>query len=122
MRRFLIAGCVVVFGVFSATVVAQITVPTTTTQPVATLEDQLINRLRATTDDRKAFVRAVLARVEQGQLSRSLVLAVNRYAIRRNSQFPFPFFERAIRFEASKRGVILPSARTFIGPGSPSAS
>lgn len=75
---------------------------------VATLEEQLTNRLRATTDQQKGFLRRVSVLVEQGKLEQRLVVAVYRYALKRNSVFPFPFFERAMRFEAGKRGVDLP--------------
>lgn len=93
---------------------AQIVSSRTITTPVATLSDQLVNRLRATTDERQSFVREVVRRTEIGELDRGLVLAVQRYAIRRNPEFPFPFFEKAIRFEAAKRGVSLPVVQTFV--------
>jgi hypothetical protein len=48
-----------------------------------------------------------------------LVVAIERYAIRRNPQFPFPFFERAMRIEAAKRGVTLPESRQFATTKSP---
>lgn len=93
---------------------AQIISASTPATSVATLGDQLVNRLRATTPERQSFVLEVVRRTEIGELDVGLVLAVQRYAIRRNRQFPFPFFERAIRFEAAKRNVTLPSVRTFI--------
>lgn len=93
---------------------AQIAIPSTVEQPVATLADQLINRLRATTGEQQQFVRDVVGRTERGQLDPALVLAVQRYAIRRRSDFPFPFFERALRFEAAKRGVNIPAVRRIV--------
>lgn len=93
---------------------AQVLPPTL--QPVATLQDQLVNRLRATTPERRAFIGEVLKKVDEGKLDRKLVLAVQRYAVRKNPQFPFPYFERAIRFLAEKRGVSLPQVQSFVGP------
>lgn len=78
------------------------------------LEDQLINRLRATTGEQQAFIRFIATKVREGRLEPRLVLAVERYAIKRNRQLPFNFFERAIRFEASRRGVGLPAVQTFV--------
>lgn len=92
---------------------AQITGPRVTTRPLATLEEQLTNRLKATTDERRDYVRLIVRNVENGRLESKLVVAVERYAIRRNPQFPFPFFERALRYEAAKIGVNLPSVRQF---------
>ena len=95
---------------------AQITNPRTTsvgTTRVATLEEQLVNRLRATRDDQKAYIKYVVKQVEEEKLEQRLVVAVENYSIRRNRGYPFPFFERAIRYEAAKRGVTLPPIRNF---------
>lgn len=78
------------------------------------LQDQLINRLRATSGEQQAFIRYIAARVREGRLEDRLVFAVERYAIKRNRQLPFNYFERAIRFEASRRGVDLPPVQTFV--------
>lgn len=82
-------------------------------QRTVTLEDQLINRLRATTGEQQAFIRFVTARVREEQLDRGLVLAIERYALNRNRTLPFNYFERAIRFEASRRGLDLPPVQQF---------
>lgn len=95
---------------------AQITTPrvlSSELDQVAKLNEQLINRLHATTDAQIAFLHHVTKLVDQGKLERRLVFAVQRYAIGRNSHFPFPYFERALRFEAAKRHVTLPSIRLF---------
>ncbi len=78
-------------------------------QQVATLEEQLINRLRATTAQQKGFLRRVAVLVREKQLEQRLVVAVYRYSLKRHPYFPFPFFERAMRVEARKRGVDLPA-------------
>lgn len=77
--------------------------------PTALLSDQLINRLHATRQDQRDFLALVISKVRTGELEAPLIVAVQRYAIKRHSSFPFPFFERAIRFEAAKRGVALPT-------------
>jgi hypothetical protein len=77
----------------------------------ATLEEQLVNRLRATTVDQRAYIKAVATKVDEKKLDERLVFAVERYAIRRNRYFPFPFFQRAMRYEAAKRRVTLPSVQ-----------
>jgi hypothetical protein len=81
----------------------------------ATLEEQLINQLRATTEERKAYVRVVVQHTNTGALDPRLVIAIQRYASRRNPQFPFPYFERAMRFEAEKRGIDLPPVQLLAG-------
>lgn len=91
-------------------VVPTIDIPNRTTS----LFDQLVSRLRATTDERRSFIRFVVRQVAEERLEVQLVVAIERYAIRRNPQFPFPFFERAIRVEALKRGVTLPASRRFV--------
>jgi len=95
---------------------AQVTAPRILTVPsgsIATLEDQLVYRLRATRDDQRAYIHYVVQRVNENELERSLVIAIERYSLRRNRGYPFPFFERALRYEAAKRGVELPSIRHF---------
>ena len=79
-----------------------------TENKVATLDEQLINQLRATTEDRKAFIRMVVLLVDQERFEKGHLLAIQRYAMRRNPDFPFPYFERAMRFEAEKVGITLP--------------
>lgn len=95
---------------------AQITPPRMLSSEIdrfATLEEQLVNRLRATKDDQKAYIRFVVKQVRNGKLDAKLVVAVERYALRRHRQLPFLFFERALRFEANKRGIALPGVRQF---------
>jgi hypothetical protein len=90
---------------------AQITTPHTFTQQdsVASLEDQLINRLRATEEPQRAYIRRVTTLVRTGHLESRLVVAIYRYSVQRYPHYPFPYFERAMRFEAKKRGVQLPA-------------
>lgn len=104
---------------------AQITAPleaSTGGVQVATLEQQLISRLKATTEDRQAYIRLVVQKTETGELERARVLGIERYAIRRNPNFPFPYFERAMRHEASKLGIYLPPVQLLAYPGNRTAA
>lgn len=81
--------------------------------PVATLDEQLINRLRATTDAQQTYLRSIVKLVDQEKLDSRLVVAIERYAQRRNPRYPFPYFERALRYEAGKRGIALAPIRHY---------
>lgn len=81
----------------------------------ATLEQRLVNQLRATTEERKAYIHLVVELVNSGQFDQRYLLAIERYAVRKNPQFPFPYFERAMRFEAEKRGITLPPVALLAG-------
>jgi len=83
------------------------------TDTVAELEERLVNRLRATRADQKAYLEQIVQLVDQRKLPLSLVVAIERYALRRNPHYPFPFFERALNYQARKRGVTLPSILHF---------
>ncbi len=98
----------------SARVAAQIVAPVAPTSfelpdRTTTLRDQLVSRLRATTPSQQAFIAAVVAQVGQGRLDAGRIIAIERYARRRSGHFPFPTFERAVRFDAGRLGVALPS-------------
>jgi hypothetical protein len=116
---WIIAFAVLAFGGLElAPCAAQITDPRVTSATegrTATLEEQLINQLRATTEERKAYVRMVVQYTTTGELDPRLVIAIQRYAARKNPQFPFPYFERAMRFEAEKRGIELPPVQLLAG-------
>ncbi len=79
----------------------------------ATLEEQLVNRLHATAEDQRNYLHFVVEQVRLGKLDGRIVVALERYALRRNRSLPFPFFERSLRYEASRRGVQLPPVRQF---------
>lgn len=127
-RGMLLLACTVMGCALSASsAYGQITAPRTlsaSVDPFATLEEQLINRLRATSLEQRSYLRFVVRQVQEGRLEAKLVVAIERYALRRKPSFPFPFFERALRFEAGRLGVTLPSVRQFATtrqpfPGSP---
>ena len=77
------------------------------------LQDRLVNRLHATTLGQQDFIAFVVNQVRNNKLEMRLVVAIERYAIRRNSNFPILFFERALRNEAVRRGVTLPTIQQF---------
>ncbi len=94
----------------------QITTPRVLSSEIdryATLNEQLTNRLHATRDDQQAYIQYVVKLVEVGKIDVKLVVAIERYALRRNSHYAFPFFERALRYESAKRGVLLPKIQHF---------
>ena len=116
MRTILKFAVLVLALTATSVVVGQITSPrvlSSSRSTSATLEEQLMNRLKATRDDQRAYVRHVVALTKAGKLDRKLVIAVERYALRRNAKYPFPFFERALKYEAAKRRVQLPTVKNF---------
>lgn len=126
MRKTLKLAVLVLAFTASPAVLGQITssrVLSSGRSTSATLEEQLVNRLKATRDDQRAYVKHVVALTKSGKLDRKLVVAVERYALRRNSKYPFPFFERALKYEAAKRRVLLPTVRNFAStrPSAPTA-
>ncbi len=58
-----------------------------------TLTDLLVNGLRATRAEEKAYIARVVEEVNQGELKESLVKAVFQKARNRNSKHPFPYFK-----------------------------
>ncbi len=99
-----------------ATSQAQITNPrvlSASSSRFAELEEQLINRLRATTEDKKAYLRRLVRLVRDGKLEIKLVVAIERKSLERRPAFPFPYFEQAIKIEAAKRNVMVPTLREY---------
>lgn len=86
---------------------------------VATLNDQLVAGLRATRPEQKEFIAKVVRAVDEKRLDHQLVSAVFVWSRRRWPPMPFPYFERAMRIEAAKRGVALPKVSLVIRPGAP---
>ena len=95
---------------------AQISTPrlkSVSVDPYNSLEDQLVNRLRATSVEQRAYLKFLVQQVRDGRLDIKMVVAVERYALRRRQDYPFPFFERAMKVQAQKQGVVLPPVRSF---------
>lgn len=88
----------------------------------ASLSDFLISRLRATTTDQRDYVREIVKLVEQNKLEKRIVLALERYARRKSPYFPLPVYERALRVEAAKRGVAVPTIQEIVARNGASAA
>ena len=79
----------------------------------ANLQEQLTNRLRATTEEKKAYIRRLVKLVREQKLDIKLVVGIERKALQRRPEFPFPYFEQAIKIEAAKRNVIVPTVAEY---------
>lgn len=109
------------FAAVTATCPAQITPPPAVSggTRVATLQEVLVANLRATRSEQQEFLRRVDRSVAERKIDASLVMAVMHYSKRRNPAYPFPYFERALRYEASKRGVRLPAVAVIASTAAP---
>lgn len=76
---------------------------------VVELRDQLKFGLRVAFSEQEAFVNEVVAKVDNGELSRAMVNVVFVWARKRNPRIPFPYFETVLRLLAEKRGVTFTS-------------
>ena len=74
---------------------------------VADLEDQLKSGLKARLPNEFAFIAKVVQSVHDRRLSSGEVKSVFQWARRKNEKTPFPYFERAMRIVARKKGVSL---------------
>lgn len=95
---------------------AQITQPRILSASIdkyARLQERLINRLRATTEPKQAYINRLVVLVANRKLDVKLVLALERKAVERRPAFPFPFFEQAVKIEAGKRGVTVLTVREY---------
>lgn len=72
------------------------------------LSEQLTKGLRAITPEQKQFVSVVVTYVDQGVIPQAMVNLVYRWALERNENVPFPYFEYAMRILSKRRGVVLP--------------
>lgn len=100
---------------------AQITAPTTPVggTRVATFQEVLVTNLRAVRSEQQEFLLCVDRVVTAGKLDPALAMAIMRYSQRRNPAYPFPYFERAMRYEAAKRGVYLPAVAVIASTAAP---
>lgn len=118
MMRYFCAAAVVLLSslAFTSPGNAQISVSRTLSASPdrrSTLEELLVNRLRATSNEQKAYIKFLVKKVRAGKLDVKLVLAIQHKAVGKNQFMPFPYFERAMRHEAAKRKVILPPVKQF---------
>ncbi len=75
---------------------------------VVSLEDQLVNGLRAFTPDQKAYLHLIATRVDQGIIPRAMVNVIYDWAIKRNPHVPYPYFQIALRALGERRGIPVP--------------
>lgn len=77
---------------------------------VADLKEQLEKGLQARRPVEFKFIANVVALVQQKKLPLDLVLSVFHWARRQviSRKYPFPYFERAMRILAARRGVTIP--------------
>lgn len=72
------------------------------------LRDQLNFGLRTFQPQQQAFINDIVARVDNGQLPRSMVNVVFVWARKRKPTIPYPYFEIAMRLLSERRGIVLP--------------
>lgn len=72
---------------------------------VTPLLDQLRVGLRVNRSEQIAFLKAVVQKVEAGELPQAMVNVVYKWAISRNEKYPFPYFQYAMLELAKRRGV-----------------
>src|SRR5688572_28465536 len=73
----------------------------------ADLQDLLTAGLKVRTPSEKAFIAAVVDKVEKGDLGDGLVKALFQRARKEHSRYPLPYFTVMIRQVAKKNGVTL---------------
>lgn len=74
---------------------------------IADLQDQLEGGLKARLPNEFAFINRVVQAVKDRELSLAEVKSIFQWARRKNNKVPFPYFERAMRIVAAKKGVAL---------------
>ncbi len=123
LKHFLACGLFVLS--LTATAEAQITPPSrlsASPSKTASLEEYLVNRLRATTPDQQSYVREIVRLQEQGRLEKRLLIALERYSRRKSPFLPLVVFERALKIEAGKRRVAVPTLRDVVARNGASAA
>ncbi|MDM4015877.1 hypothetical protein [Roseiconus lacunae] len=128
IERFytIIAGLAIALGATS-TLSAQTTIypgnlPLTPVPSKApSLEDYLVSRLRATSEDQRSYVHEIVRLIDQRKLDKRLVLALERRARGKNPVFPLPVFERTLRFEAARRRITVPTIQEIVARNGASA-
>jgi hypothetical protein len=87
---------------------------------VADLKDQLEKGLKCRRPQEFAFVAAVLAKVESGDLTRQLVVETFAYARKKATKvghkYAFPYFQRALEERAKQAGTPLNIDTTDLYP------
>jgi hypothetical protein len=74
---------------------------------VTPLIDQLRLGLRTNQASQVDFLKLVVKKVEDGEISQAMVNTVYKWAISRNDRYPFPYFQVGLKELAKRRGVSL---------------
>jgi len=73
---------------------------------ISDLKDQLEKGLQIRRPHEFAFIARVVLGVEQGRLPLQVVMSTFQWS-RKKKPAPYPFFERAMQFQAAKLGVVI---------------
>ena len=79
----------------------------TTNRQSRDLRQRLESGLRPRTPAEFAFIKRVVKMVEQGKLPRRIVDVTFNWARKKFRRYRFPYFYRALRIEAAKRGIVV---------------
>jgi hypothetical protein len=74
---------------------------------VADLKDQLEKGLQARLEREFVFVERVVTMVEKDELPLVLVRSTFNWARHKHKEYPFPYFERALKIRARRVGVVI---------------
>jgi len=107
----LIGNCVMTFAATPMFVRAEVVDRSNVAAEVGDLKLQLEKGLRARRPEEFQFVTLVVTMVGNDTLPLDLVKSVFLWARKKalTTRYPFPYFERALRELASKRGIKIPS-------------
>ncbi len=73
----------------------------------ANLRDTLVNGLRVSAPEDKAFIDVIVKDVEKGRLPEKLVYAAFRWARKKYPEHPFPYFVQALLALIKRAGIKL---------------
>lgn len=82
-------------------------VPAAEEGKAVTLESRLTTGLKARRPEDVEFVERVAEMVRTGQLPAKVVDSTYLWAIRRRQSYPFPAFQRALRIQADRLGIVI---------------
>jgi len=71
------------------------------------LKKRLEQGLHATSDKDRGYIDRVVSLVDQGKLKVKDVYAVFKWARKRDRNYPFSYFQRALNMMAKRRGIVI---------------
>ncbi len=74
---------------------------------IADLQQQLNSMLKARRPLEFEFIDRVVQLVTEKQFSVGMVKSISQWAVRKNKNIPFPYFQRAMRILAQRQGVVI---------------